>query len=296
MINLYRIKRRFSYLLKSNPLKIIKDYRIKRKLSREWNDFIYGDLNRPVESGKVNLYYFKHGVKDNVGDLLSKTVVTFVEEKLNLQNEMRSETRRLFAIGSIIDVAKSDMIVWGSGLRNENSLPPNVKLDIRAVRGPLTREKLIKSGFNCPQSYGDPALLLPLFYHPTVDNRESFIIIPHYSKEKNIPEKYQDKVVSTITSDWKDFVNKIISSEFVISGSLHGIIIAEAYGIPAVLINEIDFDLFKYKDYYESTDRRDFVVYQDVDDVLSRMKFNDPIPNLAKLQESLLSSFPKDIY
>ena len=59
----------------------------------------------------------------------------------------------------------------------------------------------------------------------------------------------------------------ILDSSFVISSSLHGIIISEAYGIPARIIRPDDFfadkfwqyePLFKYEDYYYGTGRSNF--------------------------------------
>lgn len=44
----------------------------------------------------------------------------------------------------------------------------------------------------------------------------------------------------------------------VYSSSLHGIILAEAYGVPAVMFRSYDKSVdFKYLDYYASTGRYD---------------------------------------
>ena len=40
------------------------------------------------------------------------------------------------------------------------------------------------------------------------------------------------------TSDYRKFITEICQSKLIISSSLHGIILAESYGIPAIFLNE----------------------------------------------------------
>lgn len=272
---------------------------LKKKYHRlKWLRYNYGDTSRPVKKKRVNVYYFKRaGGIDNVGDLLSPVIVDLMKKKNGIVDKPLNRTVRLFAIGSILDLASSDMVVWGSGLRNNNSSPPKVNFDIRAVRGPKTRDKLLIHGFSCPETFGDPALLLPLFYNPAIEKKNDYIIIPHYSKESRVPQQYKDKMVSTITSDWRGFVDEILASNYVITGSLHGLIIAEAYNIPAVLLSsEIDNDFFKYEDYYYSTNRTKFKVGNSLQEVIDNRIYNAPINNLKQLQDNLISSFPVDLW
>lgn len=272
---------------------------LKKKYHRlKWLKYNYGDTTRPVKRKRVNVYYFKRaGGIDNVGDLLSPIIVDLMKKKNGIIDQPLNKTVRLFAIGSILDLASSDMVVWGSGLRNNNSSPPKVRFDIRAVRGPKTRDKLLRHGFSCPEIFGDPALLLPLFYNPVTEKKNDYIIIPHYSKESRIPQQYKGQMVSTITSDWKGFVDEILASNYVITGSLHGLIIAEAYNIPAVLLSsEIDNDFFKYEDYYHSTNRTEFKVGNSLQEVIDNRIFNPPINNLKQLQDDLIASFPSDLW
>jgi pyruvyltransferase len=275
-----------------------RDFLRKKYHRLKWLRYNYGDITRPVKRRRVNVYYFKRaGGIDNVGDLLSPVIVDFMKEKNGIVDRPLNKTVRLFAIGSILDLASSDMVVWGSGLRNNKSLPPEVNFDIRAVRGPRTRDKLLRNGFSCPEIFGDPALLLPLFYNPVVEKKNDYIIIPHYSKESGIPEQYKKHMVSTITSDWKGFINEILASNYVITGSLHGLIIAEAYNIPAVLLaSDIDNDFFKYEDYYFSTNRMKFDVGNSLDEVIINRIYNPSINNLKQLQDNLITSFPSDLW
>ena len=69
-------------------------------------------------------------------------------------------------------------IIYGSGAITSN---PDIKgrpVKVLSVRGPLTRDVLIKNGIDCPAVYGDPALLLPLVYKPQIKNNERIGIIP----------------------------------------------------------------------------------------------------------------------
>jgi pyruvyltransferase len=56
-------------------------------------------------------------------------------------------------------------------------------------------------------------------------------------------------------ADWRDVVNEILSCEYIISSSLHGLIVSEAYSIPNLWIkvsDKIRGGEFKYQDYFQS--------------------------------------------
>src|SRR4051812_15370695 len=99
----------------------IKDSLKKKYHRQKWLMYNYGDVNRRVKRKRVNVYYFKRaGGVDNVGDLLSPVIVDFMKKHSNIVDKPLNRTVRLFAIGSIMDLASSDMVVWGSGLRTND--------------------------------------------------------------------------------------------------------------------------------------------------------------------------------
>lgn len=269
--------------------------KLKKKIRGKW--FIYGQLYRPIIPNKVNLLYWRKSKNEhNVGDLLSIVVVDYLKVHFNLKRKLGIfKTSRLSCIGSVIQIITYDAIVWGSGLLNENSINnvmDEIKLDIRAVRGPKTFKKLVNRGFDCPLIFGDPAILLPLFYKPPVLEKKKYVLIPHYLKLNNY-EGYEN-VLSTITNDWKTFIDIIANSEFVISASLHGLILAEAYGVPAILLNDLESDLFKYDDYYQSTGREKYKVALTLEQAWELGP--EELPDFSKLQQGLLDSFPIDLW
>ena len=231
--------------------------------------FIMGDLYRPIIPFKVNLLYVgksfkKDGVPSyNVGDYLSKVVFEMLMHHFNIKSYWTGKTKCVAHIGSIIQFLGQNCVIYGSGFLFKWAMPQfarkKLKLDIRAVRGPLTRKVLLELGYSVPKVYGDPAILLPLFYYPNLKKDKEFIVIPHESHYKDYINKPYP-VVSTLTNDWKSFINSIVSAQLVISSSLHGIIIAETYGIPAIFLDETENpDQLKYEDYYLSTGRTKFV-------------------------------------
>jgi pyruvyltransferase len=91
--------------------------------------------------------------------------------------------------------------------------------------------------------------------------------------------------IDILTNDYSFFIDELVASEFVISSSLHGIILSEAYGIPCVLYLPKDTNntLFKYEDYYYSTGRYDFPVAKTIEEAL---KTTPPeLPDLRELQK-----------
>lgn len=111
----------------------------------------------------------------------------------------------------------------------------------------------------CPKIYGDPAILMPYIYKPENLSKEYEIsLITHFSDDSAYSSYDDYNRINMLTTDYQFVIDEIIKSKLVISSSLHGIILAETYGVPAILLN--NGDLFKYMDWYESTGRNDIKV------------------------------------
>ena len=250
--------------------------------------------SRKIKSGQVNLHWYRLSEKvQNVGDFLSPFVVDYMKKQKSVCDNTASKgTQHLLAIGSVIDSSYQNSVVWGSGLIRENRKywwRFVRKLDVRAVRGPETRRVLIENGYSCPEVYGDPAILMPLIYMPEKTEKEyDYKIIYNYGYVYS-----KENVLLPLVYDWKSFIDEIVKCKLVISSSLHGIILAEAYGIPAIMLKS-PLNTFKFRDYYYSTERYDFPVANTIEEALTMEP--PPLPNLDKLRQGLIDSFPYDIW
>lgn len=173
-------------------------------------------------------------------------------------------------IGSILvdKYINDNSIVWGSGMLRIKKLKKKPKR-VCAVRGPLTRKVLLDSGIDCPEIYGDPALLMPYYYYPYIQKRYKLGIIPHHSHIKSpLLNKFKDdnevKIIDfTSYLDWKTVIKQIVSCDFIVSESLHGLIIAEAYKIPNIWISFGDIKQdFKYEDFFRSVNKPPYESYK----------------------------------
>lgn len=227
------------------------------------------DFNKQMQTKTpIPLFYwsskrFENKPRENYGDLLSKYLVEKISGRTvkwvhpKKQLWYKWNKKNYFAVGSILAHATKESIVWGSGIidRKHNI----AKADFRAVRGPYTREFLLKQGIECPEVYGDPALLLPLFFKPVVKKRYKLGVVPHYVDFTIAKEFYANqpevKVIDLLTDDIASTTKEILTCEKIISSSLHGIIIAHAYDIPVSWVkfsDKIFGDEIKYIDYFES--------------------------------------------
>lgn len=209
---------------------------------------------------EINFIFKK---KENYGDLLSKYLVEKISGKEikwvhpKKQAWYKWNKKNYVAIGSVLHHASKDSIVWGSGIIDKEQ--NIIKADYRAVRGPQTRKFLQKLGYECPEVYGDPALLLPKYYHPTIEKKYKLGIIPHYHDFNSVLENYKNEpdilVIDLMTMDIEYVTRQILSCEKTISSSLHGLIVSHAYRIPSVWVefsDKIFGDGIKYRDYLES--------------------------------------------
>lgn len=261
--------------------------------------------NSKIEKGKVSLNYYDR-IEPNLGDALSPIIVEYILQQKGFSlNQPTRKTKNLYAVGSILFTGYQDATVWGSGLLTKPAAPPRGflqtnffrKLDIRCVRGPLTQAALKQRGFNCPSVYGDPGCLMPLIYFPKTEKQLDFLVIPHYAKEKEIRNLVPEQnLASMLTTDYKHVIDKICSAKRVISSSLHGIILAEAYGVPAIFYNDRNaiYD-FKYEDWYKSTGRTKWPIATKLEEAITMDIDNSP-PDLSEMQKRLINSFPYDLW
>ena len=200
---------------------------------------------------------------ENYGDLIGKYLVEKISNREVIwvhprRRGLKYRFRKVYlTAGSILTHVHGNCVVWGSGIiSREYKINKAVFL---AVRGPQSRKLLLEQGYNVPEIYGDPALLLPRFYKPVVPKVYKMGIIPHYVDYNFVVEQYQNQpdilIIDLMTNDVETVTNLIISCLTIVSSSLHGIIVSHAYYIPAVWVqfsNKIFGDGVKYQDYYES--------------------------------------------
>jgi pyruvyltransferase len=162
-------------------------------------------------------------------------------------------------VGSILQHADSETVVWGSGFQGPGMNTRQVPRAVTAVRGPLTARRLQEIGVSCPDVYGDPVLLLPRYYRPPTRKRYRLGLVPH-RKDFTDPllAKYRNNdevsIVDMRGPLWAT-VNAVCECENVVSSSLHGLVLADAYGVPSAwarISDRIPGGDFKFKDYYGS--------------------------------------------
>ncbi|SHG44251.1 Polysaccharide pyruvyl transferase [Salegentibacter echinorum] len=244
---------------------------------------------------------FEGKPKENYGDLLSKYLVEKIRGKPvkwvqpKKQPWYKLNKTNYLAVGSILAHATKDSVVWGSGIIDEKHAV--AEADFKAVRGPRTREFLLKSGYECPEVYGDPALLLPLFYNPEVEKKYKIGIVPHYVDYAQVKQWYSSneevKVIDLLTDDVEATTREILSCQQIISSSLHGLIVAHAYGIPAVWVKVSDKlfgDGVKYLDYLESVEIKTYtppalIGTETIEDLQLLLKNHRSLPGENKVRE-----------
>jgi hypothetical protein len=155
-------------------------------------------------------------------------------------------------IGSIAKFAKPGMAVMGSGFIRESD-PVCADANYMWVRGPMTRRKVLEAGGKCPKIYGDAAMFLPEIF-PASRKQHKVGIVPHHVDYDAVRRMGTGlPVINLLNPDVKAVTDAITSCRYIISSSLHGIIVAHAYGIPAAWVqfsDKLKGDGFKFRDHY----------------------------------------------
>lgn len=251
------------------------------------------------------LYWFqKYKGKDwikgqNFGDYLSYVIVGELLKSKSLSlKSFRGRGGKLLALGSVMHFANNEDFVWGTGVNGKIALSKlNFnKLNVCMVRGPLTAEVLKEKNIEVPNIYGDPALLLPHLFPELKPKRikGKKIVLPNLNEYQICKSKLRgDLQLVSPLGYWKNVVNEILSSELVITSSLHGLIISEIYNVPCKLVVPCGGEtLFKYEDYYLGTGReliiKDNRTFNDIVSTDMGTRGSKPVYNT----QNMIKAFP----
>ena len=143
------------------------------------------------------IYIFKNNVDNikmhwfNMEPNFGDSINPFIAKRISKKNiiwvqPLYAIDDNYLCIGPIIDKSRKNSIIWGSGFISNNPeriIKPKM---ICAVRGPKSRKIYMDNGIECPEVYGDPALLLPIFYMPDIQKKYKLGIVPHYADKSSM--------------------------------------------------------------------------------------------------------------
>lgn len=268
------------------------------------------------QNGNIRLFWWSEiqlagKKKENYGDLVGNYLVEKISGRKTVWTHPKKRSfldafkTVYFTAGSILTQVNGKCVVWGSGIiSKEYKIKKAVFL---AVRGPQTRKHLLSQGYDVPEVYGDPALLLPKFYNPKKQLKYDLGIIPHYADYELVLKMYANQenvlIIDLMTNDVESVTDQILQCRRILSSSLHGVIVSHAYHIPAIWIKfseNVFGDGIKYQDYFESVGIENYVpkfLSEKISDSQMEVLFDTANANVApekikELQDKLMNACP----
>jgi hypothetical protein len=277
----------------------------------------------------------------NFGDALSPVMTALLSGLPAQRTPFRSRTPRLAAVGTIgQNLVGGEVWFWGVGCSpragakgGRFSPDPGTKMHVAATRGPLSAA-LLGGGRLATRVYGDPVWLLPRFYRPQVEKRWDLGVILHLSElaDRAVechprsdlarfriedPAAERVRLINTVTpistEGLRNRLDDILACRRIVSTSLHGLVIAESYGIPclyfppgvsegsATIPLRADAGLdARMVDLYAGIGRREISLYEQAPDRLT--DWNAVIAAVDRSwrpaqidEEALIAAFPLDL-
>ena len=258
-------------------------------------ELVHWNPARPVLPTRIGRRLPFRRPVNNFGDLLGPEIVAAILAQRGIRSEDAVAERRLLSVGSVLRLAGDGDVVWGTGVNGKSLDQPYAftTLDVRAVRGPLTREFLLGRGQDVPEVYGDPGLLTGLLWPRETVRRPQWatgtLVVPNlndWSSYRRGPDVMDPR------SDLPTCIARIASADFVTGSSLHAIVLAESFGIPARFIASGHEPAFKYEDYYLGSGRSG---YHPARSIALAMELGGEVPPVWSA-DPLLEAFPADLW
>ena len=252
---------------------------------------VYWNPRRSVRVGSIGLRLPFLPRVNNFGDMLAPIIVPAVHDRRR-PVRARSGAGRLLSVGSILHFAEDGDVVWGTGVNGKVPVDQITARSLRvcSVRGPRTAEVLSAIGIETPSVFADPGLLLPSLLGvaknpgpvheitsiPNLNDRSKWVKMPGVIDPR---------------ADPLTVLQRIADSRFVVSSSLHGLVLADALGVPCSWMSSANEPAFKYLDYFEGTNRYGLRPVNSISKALE-----SPLPAPKWDSRALIEAFPIDLW
>ena len=203
-------------------------------------------------------------ISDNFGDKLNHWMIEKITACPPIYDYAKDHDH-FVCCGSILAHTNKQSQVWGAGFGAFTDTLPEGAPVVHAVRGPLTANMLEVWGGTCPNVYGDPALLLPQ-WHEKQEETRVVGVVPHYADmavarellDGPLAKRGVDYQLIDMLAPIEEVIDAISRCCFIYSSALHGLIVADAYGIPSRWVQFTDRlygDGLKFADHFASIGR-----------------------------------------
>ncbi len=250
-----------------------------RDIETKYADSTRQTLHPPAPAPKLEVppvrIFVWNGV-NNMGDQLNYLIMKSL--KIRHMNTHFSRCN-FIAIGSLLDQffltrddrpkTQNPVKVWGSGFLahpgefgGDAAAPEQfaAPMEFAALRGKLSKERCEKIlGRELGDiALGDPGLLIKRFFDTSGIRKEYDVgFVPHHSELAAFEESAQrlkkhSSVVIDATRNMSEVLRKIAACRVIVSSGLHGLIVADSFGIPnrrMILSQKPVVSDFKFADY-----------------------------------------------
>lgn len=196
--------------------------------------------------------------KPNFGDCLSPLIVECISGRK--VRHAPPDQCDLMAIGSLLQRAKNHwwnrrIHIWGTGYIESGKVITS-RHYIHALRGPSSAARLNSA----VTVFGDPGLLADqLLDGRRVEKRHRLSVIAHYKDKESqglkwLLQQQPDVKLIDVFADPLNVLSDIAASHFVLSSAMHGLIAADALGVPncrIILSDALRGGNYKFNDYYQ---------------------------------------------
>jgi len=242
----------------------------------------------------------------NFGDKLTKILIEHLTDyKVEMAPRKERERCQLIGIGSILHVCHpySPGIIWSTGFMRDYHRRRLTSANVLAVRGQLTLDRIKLRKDKSKVVLGDGGLLCHTLVNSKPPKKYKLGIIPHFIDQK---DEYVENLIKEsgvkfidICADHMEVINEVQQCEYILSSSLHGIILADSLQIPndwIELSDKIHGEGFKYRDYYSVfgiKGKKPFDIkarkqFKGIMKYLENMEYKRP--GLEKIQKKLLNT------
>lgn len=215
---------------------------------------------------KIRLFWYKRrdlATSRNFGDALSPLLCGHLSGAEIVHAE--ADKADMIAIGSILGKVpdsfffRRKIYIWGSGFIHETDSQKGVH-DYLALRGRLTAARV--KGLKSTPALGDPGLLVDRMFPQARSTEKKFAygIIPHHVDRDepgvlSLGQKLPDSTIIDIHQPPERLVQELTACEFIVASCLHGLVAADAFGIPNAWVcfsQNLKGGRFKFHDYYSA--------------------------------------------